>query len=188
LPPVDGWLRQKIRNRRQYHPGPTLEQLALESFRSDSAELTTVLLEWKTWLARQQSPAPAGEHSHPYAAGAGATALPGNYLDVGLANFTRDDSGRLSYFDDEWQTETPLDATLVMLRALGFQTRQYHPADPALAEFWAFGGGSTPTGLRITPENAMQCPAVQACISLLSNTVATLPLDMFERVAEGGSG
>jgi len=71
-----------------------------------------------------------------------------------------------------------------VLRALGFQQRQYHPGDAALAEFWNFGG-NTPTGLRVTPESAMECPAVQACIGLLSNTVATLPLDLFERVAEG---
>src|SRR4029079_17192728 len=31
---------------------------------------------------------------------------------------TRDVSGGLRYFDDEWQTAAPLDATLVMLRAL----------------------------------------------------------------------
>jgi hypothetical protein len=44
------------------------------------------------------------------------------------------------------------------------------------------GSGATATGLVVTPETAMECPAVQAVIGLLANTVATLPLDLFERV------
>jgi len=118
LPPVDGWLRQRIRSRRRYHPGPTLEQVALEALQFGANELAVVLCEWKAWLERQQSSAPADHHCHPYAAAAGTQALPASYLDVGLANFTRDGSGGLRYFDDEWETDAPLDATLVTLRAL----------------------------------------------------------------------
>ncbi len=118
LPAADEWLQQRIRSRRRYHPGPTLEQLALESLQAGPDQLATVLFEWKTWLERQQSAAPAGGPCHPYAAAAGTQALPSSYLDVGLANFTRDVSSGLRYFDDEWQTAAPLDATLVMLRAL----------------------------------------------------------------------
>jgi HK97 family phage portal protein len=68
------------------------------------------------------------------------------------------------------------------LRMLGLkQLRSTHPRDPALAEWW-WGGSNTATGARITPEIAMECPAVQACVGLLANTIATLPLDLFERV------
>ncbi|MCG5239535.1 phage portal protein [Azospirillum doebereinerae] len=55
-----------------------------------------------------------------------------------------------------------------------------HPRDPALAEM--FGASSaTFSGVSVTPESALQCPPVYACVRLVSNTVSTIPLDLFER-------
>tara|TARA_R110002074_G_scaffold21173_5_gene66089 strand:+ start:8529 stop:9863 length:1335 start_codon:yes stop_codon:yes gene_type:complete len=57
-----------------------------------------------------------------------------------------------------------------------------HPGDPKLAEL--FGNiGSTAAGVNITPENARRCPEVDACVGLIEDTIATVPLDFFERVA-----
>lgn len=56
----------------------------------------------------------------------------------------------------------------------------YHPRDPALAELFGLSSG-TEAGVSVTPETAMQCPPVYACVRLLQNTVATIPLDLFER-------
>lgn len=55
----------------------------------------------------------------------------------------------------------------------------YHPRDPALATLLGFGW-STEAGISVTPDNAMRAPAVAASVRLLSETVATIPLDLFE--------
>lgn len=60
----------------------------------------------------------------------------------------------------------------------------FHPRDPALAALWG-GGWATEAGISVTPENAMRAPAVAASVRLLSETVATIPLDLLE--ADGDS-
>lgn len=52
--------------------------------------------------------------------------------------------------------------------------------DPALAEFWG-GGSLSSAGLSVTPRTAMANPAFGACVRLLADTIATVPLDFFER-------
>jgi HK97 family phage portal protein len=54
--------------------------------------------------------------------------------------------------------------------------------DPALAAF--FGGGQTTAGADVTPDNARECPEVDACIGLNADTISTVPLDLFERKSE----
>jgi HK97 family phage portal protein len=39
----------------------------------------------------------------------------------------------------------------------------------------------TPAGIRVTPETAMQCSAFLACVRVISESVASLPLHLFER-------
>lgn len=55
-----------------------------------------------------------------------------------------------------------------------------HPRDPVVAE-WFGVGGLTESGVEVTPDNARECPEVDACISLNEDTIATVPLDLFER-------
>lgn len=55
-----------------------------------------------------------------------------------------------------------------------------HPGDPGLAAF--FGWTPAIAGVNVTPENAMQCPPVAACVRLLADTIATVPLEFFRRV------
>jgi HK97 family phage portal protein len=48
------------------------------------------------------------------------------------------------------------------------------------------GGGRSPAGVRITPENATSVAAVFSCLRILAETVAGLPLHLLERTASGG--
>lgn len=56
-----------------------------------------------------------------------------------------------------------------------------HPRDPALAEW--FGGGDTAAGVAVSPETAMTLSAVLACVRLLSETMASLPLITYRLLA-----
>jgi HK97 family phage portal protein len=74
-------------------------------------------------------------------------------------------------------------------RLLGIEGRStvypgVHPRDPALATLWGYGG-ETAASVSVTPDNAMRAPAVAASVRLLSETIATIPLDLFELDANG---
>lgn len=43
-----------------------------------------------------------------------------------------------------------------------------------------------PSGIRITPETALQCSTVLACVRLIAENVATVPLHIYRRLPEGG--
>lgn len=62
-----------------------------------------------------------------------------------------------------------LKAVTVIARALGL-------TDPRLLSF--FGGGPTIAGENVSIQTAMQISAVYACVKLISQTIATLPLDV----------
>lgn len=52
---------------------------------------------------------------------------------------------------------------------------------------WAESGGNrTPSGVRVTPETALQCSAFLACVRVISEGCASLPLHLFERLPNGG--
>lgn len=57
------------------------------------------------------------------------------------------------------------------------------PRDPVIAE-WLGQYSLTSAGVNITPDNARQCAEVDACVSLIEDTVATVPLQFFERVSD----
>ena len=48
------------------------------------------------------------------------------------------------------------------------------------------GAGRTPSGIRVTADNSMACSAYTACIRVISDAVSSLPLHIFERLANGG--
>lgn len=58
-----------------------------------------------------------------------------------------------------------------------------HPRDPMLAEM--FGD---PSQVSVTPESAMRVTAVYACVSLISETLAALPLHVYKREKNKTSG
>ena len=49
-----------------------------------------------------------------------------------------------------------------------------------------FGAQKTAAGASVTPETAMHCPAVMACVKVLSESVAQLPLVLYKKSADGG--
>lgn len=59
--------------------------------------------------------------------------------------------------------------------------------DP-LNDFWysPVGGSSTYAGVSVSPDMAMRVSAVFACVDVLSVTMASLPLDLFRRLSNGG--
>lgn len=61
-----------------------------------------------------------------------------------------------------------------------------HPRDPVIAALWGLSA-DTDAGIAVTVDNAMQVPAVASSVRLLSETVATIPLDLFEVMGDGNS-
>lgn len=51
---------------------------------------------------------------------------------------------------------------------------------------WVRGGTATASGENINEETALSCAAVKAAVCVLSETVAALPLEVFERLQNGG--
>ena len=58
-------------------------------------------------------------------------------------------------------------------------------ADPAAMSL-LFGAQATAAGAMVTPENAMHCPAVYACVKVIGESVSQLPLVLYKRAADGG--
>lgn len=67
-----------------------------------------------------------------------------------------------------------------------------HPSewdkDPAMKEAWTrwFGGAGTASGIDITPEIALELPPVFACIRVVTETIATLPVHVYRRERSQG--
>lgn len=56
-----------------------------------------------------------------------------------------------------------------------------------LDDFWYEPiGTANPAGIRVTPESALRVTAVMACIRVLSETMASLPLFVFRQRSDGG--
>jgi len=65
------------------------------------------------------------------------------------------------------------------------ESRSIHQRDPAIAE-WLGGGGNTASGVAVTPDTAMREAAVYACVRVLAESVAQLPLFVYQRRKSGG--
>lgn len=67
------------------------------------------------------------------------------------------------------------------------QQKRSHPSNPEAWLMNMFGrGAETAAGVNVTPENALAVTAVWACVRILSETVASLPLPLYERLPSGG--
>ena len=51
---------------------------------------------------------------------------------------------------------------------------------------WGDGGNRTPSGVRVTPETALQCSAFLSCVRVISESCASLPLHLYRRMPGGG--
>lgn len=67
--------------------------------------------------------------------------------------------------------------------AVGRLIAGYPLKDPALVSLFGYGA-ETDSGIVVTPDNARECPEVDACIGLNEDTIATVPLDLFEKVGD----
>lgn len=56
----------------------------------------------------------------------------------------------------------------------------------AYGDSWNDSPARGPAGMRITPETALQCSTVLACVRLIAENVATVPLHVYKRLPEGG--
>lgn len=59
-------------------------------------------------------------------------------------------------------------------------------ANPMDDRYWGTAAADTDAGVRVTPDTAMKASAVWACAGIISETLAALPLQMFQRQADGG--
>lgn len=62
-----------------------------------------------------------------------------------------------------------------------------HPGDTGIdwAEFFAPVGGTSAAGATVTAETAMRASAVHACVRVVADTIASLPLKVFRRTDRG---
>ena len=55
------------------------------------------------------------------------------------------------------------------------------------SDYWYYPVGlDTGAGIRVTPDTALQSVAVYACVRVLSETIAQLPLNVYRRLPDGG--
>jgi len=73
----------------------------------------------------------------------------------------------------------------ILSRAIEQRSAAAHPRDPVLAE-WFGGGYQTASGIAVTPDSAMREAAVYACVRVLAESVAQLPLHVYRRRKSGG--
>lgn len=69
------------------------------------------------------------------------------------------------------------------LRAAGADPGLYGSLAPFIE---VYGSRSTAAGVAISPRRSMQISAVYGCVSILSNAVASLPLELYRRKENGG--
>lgn len=69
-----------------------------------------------------------------------------------------------------------------------FEKRDLSPANPKAynSSLWNLYGTQSKTGLVVTEHNAMSFSAVWACVKILSDTIASLPLKLYEKAQNGG--
>ncbi len=73
----------------------------------------------------------------------------------------------------------------VLSRLIGGNEKRGTLRNPSAADLLALANQKTVTGVSVTPESAMAYTAVLACVRVLSESVATLPLILYERLDRG---
>ncbi len=66
--------------------------------------------------------------------------------------------------------------------------KRFHPSQeepPSWFTRWVQGGWETDAGVTVTPDSAMMVMAFLACVRIISDTIASLPLITYERLARG---
>jgi 2-polyprenyl-3-methyl-5-hydroxy-6-metoxy-1,4-benzoquinol methylase len=114
---ASSWLRQERPSCQPLFAGPTLEQLFLEACTQSVDEACEVLRRWRAHAAAAATAAGELGPDHPFRRTTTTTLLPADHLDVNLANYVSTEDG-VVFVDSEWVAAGPVDADLVLLRAL----------------------------------------------------------------------
>ncbi|MEQ1873062.1 MAG: class I SAM-dependent methyltransferase [Ilumatobacteraceae bacterium] len=117
--PVEGWLRQVRTTDAPFIVGRTVEQDALRAAGLGMEALERVLRDWRQQLRALEFDTDDAEDDHPFRTPETRRFLPEEYIDVCLSNFIANDDG-LHYVDSEWHASGPVDADLVVVRALWY--------------------------------------------------------------------
>jgi HK97 family phage portal protein len=74
----------------------------------------------------------------------------------------------------------------IVSKLFGIETRA-HPSDTSTDWARIFGSGwSSPAGVDVTPDSSLSSGAVFACVRVLAESVASLPLITYKRLPDGG--
>jgi SAM-dependent methyltransferase len=112
------WLHQERPECQPFFAGPTLEQLFMEACTRSIDDASAVLREWREHVTRAATaPAADPEVVHPFRRPTTTTLLPADHIDVNLSNFVSCEKG-IVVVDNEWVAAGPVDADLVLFRAL----------------------------------------------------------------------
>ncbi len=63
---------------------------------------------------------------------------------------------------------------------------RFHPSEEPEKWFLGLGGSRSSSGVAVTEESALRFAAVYACVRVLSESVAQIPLKVYERLGNGG--
>ena len=75
----------------------------------------------------------------------------------------------------------------ILTELLRPRTQAYINSNPSDERNWSAGAsGISSSGMYVTPESALQASPVWACVRLLAETLAMLPVIMYRRLADGG--
>ena len=74
-----------------------------------------------------------------------------------------------------------------MLPTPSMVQKRFHPQEepPGWFTKWVQGGWETDAGVQVTPDSAMMVMAFLACVRIISDTIASLPLITYERLERG---
>ncbi len=70
-------------------------------------------------------------------------------------------------------------------KLIGIETKA-SLANPTPELIALFGASPSASGVAVTPETAMRCPTVYASVKVIAESVAQLPLHLYQRKADGG--
>src|SRR3954447_13092765 len=65
-------------------------------------------------------------------------------------------------------------------------TSQFGTLQDPLTALLLGGHGPTMSGISISPQTALRCSVVFACVKVLSETIAELPLKLYRKRSDGG--
>jgi HK97 family phage portal protein len=79
-----------------------------------------------------------------------------------------------------------MDKSIIGAFKSGLKKKSIGSAESGFFSRWSWSGGATYSGTNVTVDKALQNDTVWACVKLISESVATLPIHIYKRTADGG--